>query len=60
MDGPSMFKHKSFVCHFHRQEPDQTFDYSMARARELANDEVLSTMFDQVLDGESDKQKIYA
>jgi hypothetical protein len=35
------------------------FDYGLGRARELGNDKILQTMFDQVLDGQSDKQIVY-
>jgi hypothetical protein len=39
---------------------DEDFDFEVALKREVGNDEILRTMFDLVLDGENDKQKIYA
>jgi hypothetical protein len=38
---------------------DKEFGYFLARNRELMNDEILQTMLDSVLGGESDKDRIY-
>lgn len=51
------FTHSDFTQKLDLKE--KNYNYAMARAREITNDEVLSTMFDMVLDGETDKQKIY-